>query len=77
MYFSTAIMKQIDTLEDRLGITLFIRTNQGLVLTHAWEVIFNDAKYLVDYSNRSILKAKEIEKLENQQTIRIGTFLME
>lgn len=72
----TAVMKQIDALENRLGVTLFKRTNHGLVLTEAGESIFNDAKYLVDYASRAEDKAKEIERKENQRSVRIGTSLM-
>ena len=42
-------MKQIDALEDRLGVTLFRRTNHGLQLTDAGASVLGDAKYLVDY----------------------------
>lgn len=77
MYISpTAVMKQIDLLEQRLGITLFKRTNHGLILTDAGISILNDAKYLVDYATRAEEKAREIDKKENQYSIRIGTSLM-
>lgn len=46
----TAIMKQINTLEDRLGISLFVRTNHGLKLTAAGESFLQDAKYMAEYS---------------------------
>ena len=72
----TAVMKQIDLLEQRLGITLFKRTNHGLILTDAGTSILNDAKYLVDYATRAEEKAREIDKKENQYSIRIGTSLM-
>ena len=45
----TAVMKQIDALEDRLGVTLFRRTDHGLQLTDAGASVLGDAKYLVDY----------------------------
>lgn len=34
---SVSIMNQINSLEDRLGIKLFIRTSQGISLTEAGE----------------------------------------
>lgn len=77
LYISpTAVMKQIDTLEKRLGVTLFRRTNQGLNLTEAGASVLNDAKYLADYASRAEEKAREIDRKENQRSIRIGTSLM-
>lgn len=72
----TAVMKQINSLEGRLGVTLFARTNHGLVLTSAGKSLFQDAKYLVDYSIRAIEKAKAIDERENIKSIRIGTSIM-
>ena len=72
----TAIMKQIDALEKRLDVTLFRRTNHGLALTEAGASVLNDAKYLVDYASRAEEKAREIDRKENQRSIRIGTSLM-
>lgn len=72
----TAVMKQIDALEKRLGVMLFLRTNHGLVLTEAGESVLNDAKYLADYASRAEEKAREIDRKENQHSIRIGTSLM-
>ena len=77
MYVSpTAVMKQMDALENRLGVTLFQRTNHGLQLTEAGASILNDAKYLADYASRAKEKAREIDRKENQRSIRIGTSLM-
>ena len=71
-----AVMKQINTLEERLGITLFVRTNHGLQLTAAGKSFLQDARYIIDYSNRAIEKAKEIDNNDKQQSIRIGTSIM-
>lgn len=77
MYVSpTAVMKQIDALEERIGVTLFRRTNHGLILTEAGESVLSDAKYLADYAARAEEKAREIDRKENQHSIRIGTSLM-
>ena len=72
----TAVMKQIDALEGRLGVTLFSRTNHGLALTEAGKSVLDDAKYLVDYTKRAAEKAREIDRRENQRSIRIGTSIM-
>lgn len=72
----TAVMKQINTLEERLGISLFARTNHGLQLTEAGKSFLQDARYIIDYSGRAIAKAKEIDDKDRHQSIRIGTSIM-
>lgn len=72
----TAVMKQINALEERIGFVLFSRTNHGLSLTEAGKSFLQDAKYIVDYSERAIEKAKEIENKSKRQSIRIGTSIM-
>lgn len=72
----TAVMKQINALEERVGITLFTRTNHGLELTAAGRSFLQDTKYILDYSARAIEKAKEIDHKDKQQLIRIGTSIM-
>lgn len=57
----TAVMKQINALEERIGVTLFARTNHGLELTEASKSFLQDAKYVMDYSVRATEKAREIE----------------
>lgn len=73
---STAVMKQINSLEERLGITLFERTNHGQQLTSAGKSFLQDAKYLIDYSDKAIKKAREIDNKDRRQSIRIGTSIM-
>lgn len=72
----TAVMKQINALESRLGLSLLNRTNHGLTLTAAGESFFQDAKYIMDYSVRAIEKAQEIESKEKQRFIRVGSSIM-
>ena len=71
-----AVMKQINALEERLGIALLTRTNHGLSLTEAGKSFLQDAKYIIDYSGRAIEKAKEIDNKDKRQSIRIGTSVM-
>lgn len=68
---STAVMKQINNLENEIGISLFDRTNHGIVLTESGESFYKDAKYMVQYYRDSVLRAQE-EVLEKWKTIRIG-----
>lgn len=72
----TAVMKQINALESRLGVALFERTNHGLILTAAGKSFLQDAKYIMDYSARAIEKIRDIDAKENHMSIRIGTSVM-
>ena len=72
----TAVMKQINALESHLGFALFVRTNHGLSLTTAGESFLQDTKYIVSYSARAKRKAKNIDEIEHNKPIRIGTSIM-
>lgn len=73
LYISpNAVMKQINSLEDRVGVSLFERTYKGLTLTPAGQSIYKDAKYIVQYSKDAIIRALEKEK-SVQHIIKIGT----
>ena len=56
----TAVMKQINTLENHLGLKLLLRTPQGVRLTPAGDVIYKDARFLFEYSKRSIENARKL-----------------
>lgn len=76
MYISsTALMKQINQLEKHLGIQLFIRTNKGLQLSEAGKSLYQDAKYMIRFSQEALERAHHIE-LHQDYLIRIGTSLM-
>lgn len=76
LYISpNAIIKQINLLEDDLGLTLFTRTNHGVVLTEAGKSIYHDAKRIIRISQQAIDTAKNIEQVQ-VQSIRIGTSLL-
>ena len=69
---STAVMKQINILEDDLGICLFKRTHRGLTLTKAGTSLYKDAKYIMGYCREAVIRARSA-MLEDNQVIRIGT----
>lgn len=71
----TAVMKQINSLESHLNLKLIERTNQGVRLTPAGEVIYKDAKFLFDFSKRSIGNAKQAANVHDR-TFRVGTSLL-
>ena len=59
LYISpTAVMKQMNALESHLDLKLIERTPSGIQLTAAGAVIYQDAKFLIDYSKKSIANAK-------------------
>lgn len=59
LYISpTAVMKQMNALESHLDLKLIERTPSGIQLTGAGAVIYQDAKFLIDYSKKSIANAK-------------------
>ena len=68
----TAIIKQINLLEAHLDLTLFIRTHRGVTLTESGKSLYQDAKYILQYSKDSVTRAKNaVQKTEH--VIRIGT----
>ena len=68
---STALIKQINILEDDLGVRLFERTHRGLRLTKAGESFYKDAKYITDYCREAVERAKSATA--DGKVIRIGT----
>ncbi len=76
LYISpTAVMKQLNALEIHLNLKLIERTHTGIHLTKAGEVIYRDAKFMIDYSKKSILSAKTA-LLANDTTFCVGTSLL-
>lgn len=71
----TAVIKQINLLEEEIGFSLFYRDNKGITLTEAGKSFYDDATYLVQYAKDSIMRAKSAEKKANH-VIRIGTSIM-
>lgn len=71
----TAVMKQINTLEQHLGLKLFDRTPQGVQLTPGGEIIYRDARFLFDYSARSIENARQAMS-QSETTFCVGTSLL-
>ena len=68
----TAVIKQINLLEANHGIKLFERTHRGLIMTNAGRSFYNDAKYIIQYSEESVSRAKNAMQ-ENTEIIRIGS----
>ena len=69
---SPAVIKQINLLEESLGVQLFARTHRGLTLTKAGHSLYQDAKYIIQYCKDSVTRAKNAME-ESDSVIRIGT----
>lgn len=68
----TAVIKQINLLEDSVGVKLFERTHRGLFLTKAGKSLYQDAKYIIQYCQDSIVRARNAMQ-EDSMVIRIGS----
>lgn len=76
LYISpTAIMKQMNTFEKHLDLKLIERTPAGIRLTPAGEVIYRDAKVMIDYSNKAIANANAAAHTYDT-TFCVGTSLL-
>ena len=76
LYISaTAVMKQMNSLEKSLDLKLVERTPNGVRLTPAGEVIYRDAKFLMDYSQKSIASARAATHTYDT-TFCVGTSLL-
>lgn len=72
---STAVIKQINLLEQELNLQLFDRTHRGISLTKAGRSIYGDAKYLIQYSKDSLTRANNAMQGE-EKIIKVGSSLM-
>lgn len=76
LYISpTAVMKQINALEDLVGIKLIERTHNGVRLTKSGSIIYHDAKFIIDYSKKSIEEARKAD-IYYDTTFCVGTSLL-
>lgn len=72
---STALMKQMNVLEAHIGVQLLIRTNHGIRATDAGKSFYYDAKFLLQYSEKAMVRARQAAN-KNPYTIRIGTSML-
>ena len=54
-----AVIKQINLLEESLGVQLFVRTHRGLVLTEAGKSLVQDARYIIQYCKDSVTQGAQ------------------
>lgn len=65
-----AVIKQINSLEESVGLKLFERTHRGLLVTEAGKSLYQDAKYVIQYCKESVIRAKSA--MQEEEMIRIG-----
>lgn len=68
----TAVIKQINLLEENLGVKLFDRSHRGLSLTRAGRSLYQDARYIIQYCQDSVTRAKNAMQ-ESGNVIRIDS----
>lgn len=69
----TAVIKQINLLENSLDVKLFERTHRGLILTKAGKSLYQDTKYIIQYCRDSVIRAKNAmhwQFMDGQMCIR-------
>lgn len=67
----TAVMKQMNAFESRVGAKLFERTPSGVKLTPAGEMLLKDAAYIIDYSKKAVGKVRA-KAAEYETTFCVG-----
>ncbi len=71
----TAVMKQINDLESRIGVRLFERTSHGIRLTSAGEQFYKDAKFIMKYSANTISRIRQSAN-DGKYIVKIGTSVL-
>lgn len=67
-----AVIKQINLLEESLGVKLFIRTHRGLRLTEAGKSMYGDTKRIIQDCSEAVVRAKNAMQ-DSENIVRIGT----
>lgn len=73
---STALMKQMNSLEAQIGVQLLIRTNHGIKATPAGTSLYIDAKFMMQYSQNAIARAHQTANNNNPESIRVGNSML-
>ena len=67
-----AVIKQINLLEESLGVKLFVRTHRGLRLTEAGKSMYGDTKRIIQDCNEAVVRARNAMQ-DSENIVRIGT----
>lgn len=66
------VIKQINLLEESLGVKLLVRTHRGLRLTEAGKSMYGDAKRIIQDCNEAVVRARNAMQ-DSENIVRIGT----
>lgn len=72
---SVWVMKQINSLESSLGVSLFNRTNQGVTPTEAGRALFEELSRLERDGEKAVARVRAIVQ-DSRAAIRIGTSVL-
>lgn len=72
---STAVVKQINQLENETGLHLFSRTHHGVRLTDSGRALYEDAKFMIRYSDEALRRARQLEHTD-ERCIRVGVSVL-
>lgn len=67
-----AVMKQMNALEERLGLRLLERSNRGVKLTEAGEYLLGEALRLSSRADGALERARELER-RGARSVRVGS----
>ena len=67
-----AVIKQVNLLENQLGVRLFSRSHRGLELTNGGQSLYKDAQYMMRYSSDAVERAKQAQQKKGH-ILRLGT----
>ena len=66
-----AVIKQVNLLENQLGVRLFSRSHRGLELTNGGQSLYKDAQYMMRYSSDAVERAKQAQQKKGH-ILRLG-----
>lgn len=70
-----AVMKQMNVLEEQIGIRLLLRSNQGVKLTEAGKSLYNDVQFVKQFSDDALKRLHRVVD-DSRHIIRVGTSLL-
>ena len=73
-YTVPALVKQVNGFEHEIGVTVFERSNKGVGLTRAGRMLVDDAREIVERSNRAVKRAARSQR-QDDNLVRVGVSL--
>lgn len=73
-YSVPAVIRQVNGFESQTGVTVFERTNKGVVLTSAGRMLVEDAQDIVRKCNLTIRRARRSQR-QSDELVRVGVSL--